>query len=56
MGIVRFTKRSHDELLDIWSSIAVTNPKTADHVFDDIESACSHLRDFFQKWNATAQI
>jgi toxin ParE1/3/4 len=48
MGIVSFTKRSREELLGIWNTVAVTNPKAADRIFDDIESSCLHLCDFPQ--------
>jgi toxin ParE1/3/4 len=45
MPIVRRTRRSEDDLLDIWAYIAQDNPDAADRLLDDIERTAALLAD-----------
>ena len=56
MGALSFTRRARDDLLDIWALIALENPKLADRILDELESACHPLRDYPQLGRARPEI
>ena len=56
MAPLSFTHKAREDLLDIWVLIALENPKLADRILDEIESACLPLRDFPQLGRARLEI
>jgi toxin ParE1/3/4 len=47
MGVVRYTRRAREDLLDIWNYIEPRNSEAvADSIYDRIEHACERLRDY----------
>ena len=57
MGVIRYTRRAREDLLDIWIYIAARNSEAvADEIYDRIEQACQPLRQFPQLGAARPEI
>lgn len=45
MAAVRFTNRAREDLLDIWTYVALqSSPRAADRIYDRIAESCGKLR------------